>query len=377
VSGYVPIHYRESLPGRSFDSSHSADAFGRPLSIDARPTVRSTGQSQDTKQQDVIVPVGPVTTGKWTVDMAHQASFAFVPYLITGDWYFLEELYFWASYDVARGNPGTTLSYTRHADWGFINDGEEIRGVAWGMRNLAHAALAAPDGTPEKAYFTQKLNYNLAVREGKYHLTDGTFYSPCQTAPYNAAQETSKWCWGWNTVAGAKDNPLHFLDPGSPSLTEGLDNTTVYAGTSPWMLNYNHIVLGHLKELGFPVAKLQETMAKNLVNQIVNPDYNPFLVASYRVPVLSRPNQAFFSAWASIKNGYQDPNVASFSDIDTHDAEHGYVFIARAASSFITGFYDGSLTGESAWEWMNANLGTLDLLNDNPKWAFLPRADRP
>jgi hypothetical protein len=375
VSGYMPIHYRESATGRPFDSARTADAFGRPLSIDARPTVRTTSQAQDTKVADAIIPVGTVTTGKWTVDMAHQPSVAFIPYLITGDWYFLEEIYFWASYNVARGNPGTTQAYVRHADWGFINNDQEIRGVAWGLRNLAHAALAAPDGTPEKAYYTEKLNNSLAIREGIYGITDGAFYSACQTNPYNAARETSKWCWGRNTAAAGQSNPLYFLEPGNSGLVDGLDKTKVYAGTSPWMLNFNHIVFGYLKELGFPVAKLQETLARNLLNQFVNPDYNPYLVASYRIPVLGQPGKNFFSSWADVRAGYVDPDVSEFRSVDAHDVEHGYTHIARAAASFLPGLRDGTLLGESAWAWINSHLGTLDLLNDNPKWAFSPRKD--
>src|SRR2546425_4871875 len=56
--------------------------------------------------------------------------------------------------------------------------------------NLAHAALAAPDGSPEKAYFQQKLNNNIAVREGKYNITDGAFYSRCGIDSYVPESET-------------------------------------------------------------------------------------------------------------------------------------------------------------------------------------------
>jgi hypothetical protein len=373
VSGYIPVHYRESLPGRSFDASGLVDALGRTLSINARPTVRTTNQAQDTKPRDRIIPVGAVSSGKWTVDLAHQPSIAFIPYLITGDWYFLEELYFWASFDLANGNPGTALSYNRHADWGFLNDDLQIRGVAWALRNVAHAALAAPDGTPEKAYFKQKLDYNIAVREGKYDIKNGAFYSPCRTRPYSAEKESSPWCWGRNTVAGGKKNPLHFLEAGAANMLEGLNKATVFAGSSPWMLNYNHIVLGYLKELGFPAGKLQEVAAKNLLNQILNPDYNPFLIASYRIPVRKRPEGVFFDSWAAVKAGYIDSSRQALPESQTTDVEHGYAHIARAAASFLPGIRDGGLRGEDAWDWMNANVSHQDLLHDNPKWALTPR----
>jgi len=376
VSGHVPIHYREAAAGRPFRRGSQTGAFGRVLSIDARPTVRTTYQTQDTRPEDAITPAGPATAGPWVVDLAHQASFAFIPYLITGDWYYLEELHFWAAYDLARGNPGVNVSYGRHAAWGFINDGEEIRGVAWGLRNLAHAALAAPDGSPEKAYFTEKLRNNIAIREGKYNITGGEFYRPCQTYPYDGRRETSMWCWGRQTAEENRNNPLHFLDGGSPGLRQGLDESKVYAGSSPWMWNYNQIVLGYLNELGFPVRKLHETLAKNLINQLQNPDYNPYLAAAYRIPVRKQQG-AYIGTWAEVRRGYANPGITGFRASDSRDVEHGYGRIVQAAASFLPGIVDGRLTGKGAWEWINTNLGEADLLNNNPKWALVPRRTGP
>src|SRR5258706_11208904 len=115
VSGHAAIHFRESQPGRKFlsaaaDTSQSTDAFGRPLSIDSRPTISTMAGGGTTDPNDAITPVGDArcqadgylgctttwdntSPNKWTPDNAHQGSYAFVPYLVTGDYYFLEELY--------------------------------------------------------------------------------------------------------------------------------------------------------------------------------------------------------------------------------------------------------------------------------------------
>ena len=39
----------------------------------------------------------------WVMDYAHFALFSYVPYLITGDWYFLENQQFAAAYFLGRG----------------------------------------------------------------------------------------------------------------------------------------------------------------------------------------------------------------------------------------------------------------------------------
>lgn len=92
----------------------------------------------------------------YTPDTAHQPSFAYLPYLISGDYFLLEELHFWANYNFLKMNP-----VFREKEKGlFINDMED-RGQAWSMRTLAQTAAITPDDHPLKNYFTEKLQYNI------------------------------------------------------------------------------------------------------------------------------------------------------------------------------------------------------------------------
>jgi len=372
VSGYVPIHYRESETRRRFThigDFTSTSGFGRVISVDGRPTFTTlTLTARETNPDDRIEPVGPMTDGGWRVDRAHQPSLVFLPYMLTGDWYFLQELYFWAAYDVGGSNP-RTCSYCRHWDWGYIAD--QSRGEAWALRNLAFAAVAAPDGSPEKAYFTEKLNNNIAVKEGKYNIRHGAFYRPCATQPYDESREPSMWCWGRNTVAGGRYNPLLFLDSGSSRLRQGTRTDRVAAASSPWSYNFNHIVWGYLKELGFrQIAPLQETMAKNLLHQICDPDYNPYLVDSYRIPVRQQAEGTpYFTRWGTVKEGFLDESREKFEHVM-------YAWIALAASSFLPGINDGSLSGTRAWEFMRDRVPGQNQLNDDPRFALVPRGEQ-
>src|SRR5207247_7043109 len=81
-------------------------------------------------------------------------------------------------------------------------------------------------------------------------------------------------------------------------------------------------------------------------------------------------NGNYFQTWAAVKNAYIGL-LTSF--VGTNDVENGYMHIARAASSFITGVSDQGLSGLTAWNWMTANVGGQNYLNDNPKWAIVPR----
>ncbi len=92
---------------------------------------------------------------KYTPDQAHQPSIAYLPYLCSGDYFFLEELQFWANYNTIVSNP----SY-RGFDKGLLNH-NQTRGQAWTMRTLANAAFITPDDHPLKDYFEKMLQNNI------------------------------------------------------------------------------------------------------------------------------------------------------------------------------------------------------------------------
>jgi len=410
VSGYVPIHFRESVTGKFYrdpngtGSATTDSAFGRPVSIDTRPTF-SNGKVGNTNPADAITGAGPnicapldgtvpcsgtSPTGQdqWVPDLAHYPEIPYIPYLITGDWYFLEEMQFVAAYMLSWEDPDWSVSYARHLNWGILNsNGIQTRGEAWALRNIAHAAFFSPDTSPEKSYFSQKVNYYIAAKEGSLGITNGSFFqpnpggtasTPCPTASYNPATAT-QWCWGSVTFGQSLADPLHIPDPGNGQNVENLNTAIVSNGDSPWMENYQQIVMGHLVELGFPIQAVQNTIAVHLLHQLQDPSYNPYLAESYRIPTKDI-NQLYFTSWAAIKSGFQSSTANSFQTIN--DAEHGYVYIARGAAAFLGGIQDAGLQGVNAFNWIvsttaatpGSSVNGIPLINENPKWAMVPRS---
>jgi hypothetical protein len=107
-------------------------------------------------------------------DINHQPSLAYVPYLITGDRYFLDEVKYWANFVLIgtyqdrsqnlRGGGFTSFNppVRRYpGSHGLLTLQGEIRGIGWGLRNLTDAAFILPDADPMKAYFTEKVTNNL------------------------------------------------------------------------------------------------------------------------------------------------------------------------------------------------------------------------
>ena len=95
-------------------------------------------------------------------DTAHQPSLAYLPYLLTGDYYYLEELQFWAASNPLATDPDNTGQGQGLLRW------QQVRAQAWSLRTLGHAAYITPDAHPLKAYFTKQLDNNLAFYHGAY-----------------------------------------------------------------------------------------------------------------------------------------------------------------------------------------------------------------
>jgi hypothetical protein len=92
-------------------------------------------------------------------DNAHQPSLAFVPYLVTGDRFFLDEMKYWANYCLLSTFQDS-YSNQRGGSEGLLAS-NEVRGIGWALRNLADTAAYLPDNDEMKAYFRQKVVNNL------------------------------------------------------------------------------------------------------------------------------------------------------------------------------------------------------------------------
>lgn len=197
----VPVHYRD-------------EKTDQPLSVSAYPSVSVRFGSSS--------PALPNASGStiWEPDSDHQASFAFMPYLITGDAFYLDETMFWAAWNIAGVDP-----YFRKNEQGLIRN-NQVRGQAWGLRSIWESKAALPDNHPMKAYFSTMLQNNLTDWAGFYKAGNA------QTSPLGAI--TSE----LSGVNGAHQIP-------------------------PWQNDFVAIVLSLLAENG-------ETKAKDVLNWVSN-----------------------------------------------------------------------------------------------------------
>ena len=179
-----PGQLREGDPAKRLsraDPAGSGTGLGHAVSITDRKTLVTAvfGYSYTTAADNInfVGAVNEIASGgPWSFDEAHQPAAFYPQYILTGDPWYLNEMYLWAGFTAARANGADTGDAAgRGPDGSYGGIDDQLRGAGWGIRNRAEAAFAAPDSDPEKAYFTYLTNDALARWEGSFGIT-GTAY---------------------------------------------------------------------------------------------------------------------------------------------------------------------------------------------------------
>ncbi|MDH3767551.1 MAG: PKD domain-containing protein, partial [Gammaproteobacteria bacterium] len=140
AAAHWPIHFRDS-------------ATGLPLSLEDYPGA-TTHSNVAHFASNPLPECVDCETG-FSPDTAHQPSMVFVPYLLTGDYYYLEELHFWTNWN-SFGTAPELRSFGR-AEYRW----QQVRGQAWSMRTLLQTVFITPDAHPMKSYFQTQLDNNF------------------------------------------------------------------------------------------------------------------------------------------------------------------------------------------------------------------------
>jgi hypothetical protein len=216
-AGAWPMHYRDEVTGR-------------PISLDTYPNLSILGGTG-------FPGCGGNCSTPYEPEVAHHPTLAYVPYLITGDYYLMEEMQFWANWVMFYGESN------RHGGAEGLVVWDGIRGQAWAMRTLAQAAYATPDNHPLKSYFNAKLQNNL------------DFYN-------------TTWL---------NSNPLGYITHTGPMEWTGLRQWV-----ATWMDDFLTWSFGHIVALGYTQARpMLEWKAKFPVGRLTDPNMCWILASTY------------------------------------------------------------------------------------------------
>ena len=140
ASAAVPIHYRD-------------EKTDQPVDPITNPELTLYGEGNIPRSSDRTI---------WSPDTAHQGSFSYIPYLLTGNKFYLDEMLFWASWNIIS-NP---VAY-RSREQALINR-QQVRAQAWALRSLAETDRSLPDNHAMKASFKKILKNNLSWYKSNY-----------------------------------------------------------------------------------------------------------------------------------------------------------------------------------------------------------------
>ncbi len=206
-AGRYSIHYRD-------------ESTLRPLRFSAYPTLNiGDGQGFRDTGASTTSSYTPMPTGgnAPTWDVAHSPSVGYMAYLITGRFYFMEEVQF-----------ATTANYLGNGDNDFLRTGSkglvqtstdawQTRSCAWDWRARVQALAVTPDDdTALRAEFIASVEANIDHFHGRY-----------------VAQQ---------------NNPYGWIAPGE----SGYDGTTALG--APWQQDFVTAAFGYSLGLGLPLS---------------------------------------------------------------------------------------------------------------------------
>lgn len=146
TSGSVPMHFRDEITGAPLDL-HQHQGFNCYWNNEGSPTF--VKQTLNEWQHPEIQPPSP-----WTPDVNHYPSLTYVPFLLTGDPYLLEEMQFTINFMLMQlgGNGHGSNGYPLVAE-------NQHRAIAWALRTIWEVCLAMdsaatyPNWLLPRAYF--------------------------------------------------------------------------------------------------------------------------------------------------------------------------------------------------------------------------------
>ena len=246
--GAYSIHYRDA-------------ATGYPVSIQKHPYVtiadwayaNSVAKQSSAKGTSYSADLLPTCTNNAVVskcstssygtgnpnmwDNAHQPAESYVPYMVTGDYYYMSELAFGASNNEIWSNE----AYRGYSQGLIDGSHGQVRGKAWVLREMANAAWLLPDTHPLKAEFKASVENSLADWNAKY-------------------------------TNNPSANPLHMMNGGAIYSMNGGSNN----GMTPWQHNFLTWSAGHAAELGFSgAAEFRNWLAKFEISLMTDWQSNP------------------------------------------------------------------------------------------------------
>lgn len=151
AAGAVPWHMRDEATGEFVSLLKRPRFWGEPRGLEEQ-------YAPDRPHPDLFAG----SDGGWTPDIAHAPALAAVPYALTADRHYADELAAEAAFMLNNRWPAERRG-------GLVaTDVDQVRESAWALRTLSDAEFLLPDDYPLKDYFRRATRENIAAMKVKY-----------------------------------------------------------------------------------------------------------------------------------------------------------------------------------------------------------------
>ncbi|MGC1606034.1 MAG: Ig-like domain-containing protein, partial [Candidatus Acidiferrum sp.] len=410
LAGRIPYWFREADTnaghGQTFDNSGIAgnvQTLGRVVSINARTQISLFDVTETVNQCNTNYTADYINyggsgqdIGAWNGDQdtSHWPNIALASYLTTGQYQYYE-MQMMQSANALGNFPGTractqpTQNGTlRMGSLGYWYLGDE-RGTNWLKRENLYGAFFAVDGSPEKAYFLDKLNANLAIEEALHGIPNdiGSEYAAAyafgQSSRCNGIGYCPATLYGplgvWNSYSGAYsvDGQItgSFFQTGSGQpIPQSADGNFQAA--------FSALMVGVAYDMGFTSSALPQYAMKRYIHLTQDPTANIYTLADYVFPTTDVNGNWFtsFSAMVPYYNTYPT-NWPGIGGGTCQGGDEPYDLEGLAAFSYGYSFNDAGFSGATGWNLMRSELQpcwsstnpSIGGFPTDPKWDITPR----
>jgi hypothetical protein len=331
LAGSFPVHIRDRTTGRIFSIDEHPG-----YSLNPRGTLEKIAP-RSAAERPYIRP----KTSPYQVDNAHQPSLAFVPYLLTGDYYYLEEMYFWANWCMLIQN----AAY-RQKQMGLVTP-DQVRGQAWALRQLVDAAKISPDARPEKRYFDSKIKNNL---DYYVRFIEGPDATPLGTY-----------------TVGASDAFVRGRPP---------QERYKWLTLAPWQQNFLAWSLDHAVRAGYSAAAKPRDYFTGLQVGVLThaDDFETCYSVPYFFVVGERisDKKRYYTTWKELfEKTFRVVSPDTKPSLSDSNYGSSYAYIARAV--LLNAVRRKAAGADEALKVLEASLPSRSrVLSEDPTWAFAP-----
>lgn len=353
LGGGWPMYVRDYATDRPIDfATYPYAALGGTEGESLNPATNLRERLPDR------VPTATMSSTLNSPDVAHHPDFYFLPYLVTGDKFYLDGLLMHQRYTAL-----TLFPSWRQARKCLLAD-NQVRGQGWAFRTLGHAAYIIPDSHPLRPDMQYQLDQNRGWYDTNYVSQSGQYNNRFGILRHSGCLVYSK---------GGQSN----------------------VGLAPWQNDFFASAIGRLLELGFREFKpLHDFIAQFAVGRLTNsPAYCWQDASVYTIRVRETSSSELYATWAELYEKSAHPEIYAtecgsqamadkYAELDGVPnligimngiplERYGYPANLQPAVAYAASY--NALSGDDAWLVFDNRAGKPDY-NTGPQFAIVPRA---